>query len=796
MYFKLRIIFLFYLAFVIYGSLVPLEYVYVPFEQARDQFLNIRFLNLGILSRADWVANGLLFIPLTFFLLASFWRRNSLFFNSSLVLFSLLLSVFLPLGIEFTQLYFPNRTVSQNDIMAEAIGGVIGIITWFILKNKFIIFATQLFDKSFKDKWRSYLIVYLCCMFSYSVMPLDLTLSPIELYRKWDNGLLNFMPFQFIEKELFFIIYDIITDILLWVPVTFFLIKTESFDTKQIYLRIFFSAFIIEFCQLFVFSRYTDINDIFTALLGAYVGIKIFKKWPVKNSEKKKFENNYLQYIVWLGFLAWLIILVLIYWYPFNFNISNNHITLSLKTFFSVPFASYYIGSEFLAITQLFRKLLFAMPLGVFLFFILLTIPKLSNALKWFIIIFVLFSILFGFELIQMLIPERTANLTDVCISFFGALLGYYGIQQGGIGKYQDSEKLIFNKHENNKTSYFYQTLYTSNHQNNSHSLNQESKERIEKLTVNYTYNKKLWISFVGLHITIFILLVNSIGQIDKIPYDIREITAEANVFQLLLLWLALVVAMVLPLVLAHKESNSSAYLTLLTYPLLSFFSVFIFFLLFFSVPMESIHDIIGFPILDWPWQWESIGRFSFLYAGVVWCMLGSYFLIEEGDNRKIKFYRWLLLSMLIVPISHYVIVTQAATDNLTELMRNNGNWLSSFFIFLFLFNFFYTTNLIGSFISRAQQLKPSSIIFIFISIPISYFFANNAAEDLIVKYGQVFSAMQFLLSPDRKNYLSPDVIYIYYLVAYIVALLSIVWFQMIYWFKLRLNIKLNSIGL
>ncbi len=55
-----------YLAFVIYGSLVPLEFRDRSWDDALQAFSRIPFLHLGIGSRADWIANILLYMPLTF----------------------------------------------------------------------------------------------------------------------------------------------------------------------------------------------------------------------------------------------------------------------------------------------------------------------------------------------------------------------------------------------------------------------------------------------------------------------------------------------------------------------------------------------------------------------------------------------------------------------------------------------------------------------------------------------------------------------------------------------------------
>lgn len=55
-----------YTVLAIYGSLVPLEFRPVPLDEAVERFRNVPYLTLGLQSRADFVANILLFIPLAF----------------------------------------------------------------------------------------------------------------------------------------------------------------------------------------------------------------------------------------------------------------------------------------------------------------------------------------------------------------------------------------------------------------------------------------------------------------------------------------------------------------------------------------------------------------------------------------------------------------------------------------------------------------------------------------------------------------------------------------------------------
>ena len=120
-----------YLIFALYGSLVPLEFVPRPLPEAWAKFLNIPQLQLGIGSRADWVANILLFVPLGFFWTGVLWpnRRGAWAVALSFALW--VLCALLSRAVEFVQIFLPQRTVSQNDIIAETTGSLVGIVAWW-----------------------------------------------------------------------------------------------------------------------------------------------------------------------------------------------------------------------------------------------------------------------------------------------------------------------------------------------------------------------------------------------------------------------------------------------------------------------------------------------------------------------------------------------------------------------------------------------------------------------------------------------------------------------------------------
>jgi len=115
-----------YAAFVIYGSLVPLDFRPRSLAAAWADFQRLPMLDLGVVERADWVANGVLYLPLAFLtatvLGAGHPRARRAFCIAGALVFSMVVAI----SVEFAQLFFPPRTVSINDILAEGIGTIVG----------------------------------------------------------------------------------------------------------------------------------------------------------------------------------------------------------------------------------------------------------------------------------------------------------------------------------------------------------------------------------------------------------------------------------------------------------------------------------------------------------------------------------------------------------------------------------------------------------------------------------------------------------------------------------------------
>ncbi len=170
-------------ALVAYLSFVPFRFQALGFEEALARFSQIRYLDLGAGSRADWVANILMFVPLGWLAAAFFAPHPRGRLDPAAVIPSLLLGAAWALAVEFGQVYFAGRTVSINDIVAETIGTLLGAVLW------------SAFGARSRDWWNAllgggaatagaalggYLLAYLVLSFS----PFDFVISAEELARK------------------------------------------------------------------------------------------------------------------------------------------------------------------------------------------------------------------------------------------------------------------------------------------------------------------------------------------------------------------------------------------------------------------------------------------------------------------------------------------------------------------------------------------------------------------------------------------------------------------------------------
>lgn len=204
--------------------------------------------------------------------------------------------------------------------------------------------------------------------------------------------------------------------------------------------------------------------------------------------------------------------------------------------------------------------------------------------------------------------------------------------------------------------------------------------------------------------------------------------------------------------------------------------------LLKYSVTYESLDDILGTNILYsrltddhiWGEFWrqtvlsthavdfvsyiERRVRFIALYSPLAVCLTLA-FLTQSDGGRRLgrRQVPWLLVvATAWVWLSIRIVLTWAATDNLTELVSDPGPVGLGGRFYLLLLVMLIAANVAGL-VSAGRSWRRWSIAIAFVvaAIPVGWLLLCLGLEQHIHKYGLVFSGTQFLLGADRQRTLS-----------------------------------------
>ena len=112
----------------------------------------------------------------------------------------------------------------------------------------------------------------------FSVIPLDLTISVTELYNKNISGVILVVPFTYSYDAISTVVYQFFADVITFAPVGTWLAFTNWHrrlaPTPLVGALVGGAAIaaVIEFAQLLVISRFTDVTDILLGTIGAGLG--------------------------------------------------------------------------------------------------------------------------------------------------------------------------------------------------------------------------------------------------------------------------------------------------------------------------------------------------------------------------------------------------------------------------------------------------------------------------------------------------------------------------------------------
>lgn len=429
-----------YAALVIYGSLVPLQYEPLPLAEAVSRFRDISFLQLGAGERADWVANILLFVPLGF--LASGVAAGGQRGWRGLLMLPLAIAAcgVLSVAIEFAQLWFPQRTVSQNDVAAEALGATIGAGFWLAIGPAVVdwlgSWSRPATPASRVDKL---LWAYGIGLVLYSLMPLDLTISISELYDKYRAGRINLTPFRHAWPLTLHSAYELLRDAATFVPVGALAFRQWPATNARAKVLGGVLAGVavvacIEAAQTLVLSRFADVTDLLTGSLGVLAGVVLARRWAPSGADDTPHtasdwrSSNPHRTVARLAALAigYCAILFVAAWYPFVFNFDPATLKPRVQSFVAAPLTTLYLSSEFAALTNAIAHIVWFVPLGVLADWCsrLGTNRRAMRRALLTLYLVLILAAATAMELGQIAIPARTGSLDGVILRGLGAAVG------------------------------------------------------------------------------------------------------------------------------------------------------------------------------------------------------------------------------------------------------------------------------------------------------------------------------------------------------------------------------------
>ncbi len=273
---------------------------------------------------------------------------------------------------------------------------------------------------------------YALVLIGYSVLPLDLTISPVEIYHKWTEGRLNLVPFAAFSGGAVDTVYQLAVDIVLWIPIALLLSLSQRATPRQSFYWTVVVALALELAQLLVYSRVTDSTDVLTAIPGAWAGSVLGRRLLGADP-----RTGSMPVIAgtrpWLTLglmLGWTLVVFAVFWYPFAFELSPTLVKERLGLIVRVPFLAYYQGSEFRAITEVAHKVGFFLPLGALAGVLRMQLNQ-DQRLIWpdALLLAGAFSVAFAIELGQVAMPLKSPDSTDMLLMWVGAAIGLAGVR-------------------------------------------------------------------------------------------------------------------------------------------------------------------------------------------------------------------------------------------------------------------------------------------------------------------------------------------------------------------------------
>lgn len=297
-------------AFTLLGSLVPFEFRAKPLEQARHEFARSMTGRVWPQSKSDAVANVMLGVPLGFALLGlacggrAAPRPRAALYGLALLPACAAFAA----AVEFAQVFAPDRYTAGSDVLAQTLGAALGVGLWLACGPWLTEQARQAATGTAPAA--RFLAGYVAFLAFVQALPLDVSASPADAYRKFRDGGVKPVPFhEFGELSGDAVLGRMATLLKLaslYLPVGLLAARVPGrFWRLENYRRVFAAGFglalALELGQVLVRSRTTSATDVVVGAAAAFLGWLIGRCRVPGPSHAVAMAAGVFCVIVWIG---------------------------------------------------------------------------------------------------------------------------------------------------------------------------------------------------------------------------------------------------------------------------------------------------------------------------------------------------------------------------------------------------------------------------------------------------------------------------------------------------------------
>ncbi|MDQ3486987.1 MAG: VanZ family protein [Acidobacteriota bacterium] len=418
-----------FVAFAIYGSLLPFEWRSQTFESAWEQFRSAALVvPTRRISRSDVLANVLLFVPIGFSLAAvRLVDRSGWLPLLRTTLIILPISVAVSCIAEFLQMFASDRIPSGLDIASQTVGCLLGIVVWTVTGQELTHWIREAAATAHQNRLSRALVALAAVWVFVNLAPFDITVDLGDLAARVRSKKITLIPFAH-DLSWQRRAWDVIAETLSAVPLGLFGVTLMHQRQRRVWpgaLVVGTTIVVfVECLQVFLKSHSADTGDAMLGTAGVaagvWIGTRTLRDAAVAPSLPGS-EVIFRRATAAVG--VWCFVLVAYHWSPYDFGVDHDVIRRKVGRMSILPFASYLSGSYLNALNDLLTKLALAVPMGLA---VSLVSRNRSPGFSWEMAAWLVGAgcLFTSIELGQLFLPSRIPDPTDVAVGIVGTYLG------------------------------------------------------------------------------------------------------------------------------------------------------------------------------------------------------------------------------------------------------------------------------------------------------------------------------------------------------------------------------------